>query len=86
MTPFDWQDPFRLQDQLSAEEQLIADSAAAFAQDVLRPRVDDMYANEGVAPELFGLFGEAGLLGARYRRPMVGQKRATLATALSRVK
>ena len=64
MTPFDWQDPFRLQDQLSAEEQLIADSAAAFAQDVLRPRVDDMYANEGVAPELFGFFGEAGLLGA----------------------
>jgi len=64
MTPFDWQDPFRLQDQLSAEEQLIADSAAAFAQDVLRPRVDDMYANEGVAPELFAQFGEAGLLGA----------------------
>ena len=64
MTPFDWQDPFRLQEQLSAEEQLIADSAAAFAQDVLRPRVDDMYANEGVAPELFAQFGEAGLLGA----------------------
>ena len=64
MTPFDWQDPFRLQDQLSAEEQLIADSAAAFAQEVLRPRVDDMYANEGVAPELFAQFGEAGLLGA----------------------
>ena len=64
MTPFDWQDPFRLQDQLSAEEQLIADSAAAFAQDVLRPLVDDMYANEGVAPGLFAHFGEAGLLGA----------------------
>ena len=64
MTPFDWQDPFRLQDQLSAEEQLIADSAAAFAQDVLRPLVDDMYANEGVAPGLFAQFGEAGLLGA----------------------
>ena len=64
MTPFDWQDPFRLQDQLSAEEQLIADSAAAFAQDILRPCVDDMYANEGVAPELFAQFGEAGLLGA----------------------
>ena len=64
MTPFDWQDPFRIQDQLSAEEQLIADSAAAFAQDVLRPRVDDMYANEGVAPELFAQFGEAGVLGA----------------------
>jgi len=64
MTPFDWQDPFRIQDQLTAEEQLIADSAAAFAQDVLRPRVDDMYANEGVAPELFGQFGAAGLLGA----------------------
>lgn len=64
MTPFDWQDPFRIQDQLTAEEQLIADSAAAFAQDVLRPRVDDMYVNEGVAPELFGQFGAAGLLGA----------------------
>jgi len=63
MTPFDWRDPFHFRDQLSGEEQLIADTASAFAREHLEPRVDEMYANEGVDPKIFELLGGAGLLG-----------------------
>ena len=63
MIPFDWQDPFLLEAQLSEDERMIKQSAAAFAEAELRGRVDDMYMNEGVAPELFPMMGQAGLLG-----------------------
>jgi len=63
MTPFDWRDPFHFRDQLSGEEQLIAETASAFAREHLEPRVDEMYANEGVDPKIFELLGGAGLLG-----------------------
>ena len=58
-----WQDPFRLDDQLTDEERMIRDSAAAFAAAELQTRVEDMYMNEGVEPGLFRLMGQAGLLG-----------------------
>ena len=57
MAAFDWRDPFFLDSQLSAEERMIQASAAAFAQAELAPRVQDMYENEGIAPELFALMG-----------------------------
>ena len=60
---FNWQDPFRLDDQLTDEERMIRDSAAAFAAAELQTRVEDMYMNEGVEPGLFRLMGQAGLLG-----------------------
>ena len=63
MIPFDWQDPFLLDAQLTEDERMIKQSAAAFAETELRGRVDDMYMNEGVAPELFPMMGQAGLLG-----------------------
>ena len=63
MIPFDWQDPFLLDAQLTEDERMIKQSAAAFAEAELRGRVDDMYMNEGVAPELFPMMGQAGLLG-----------------------
>ena len=63
MIPFDWQDPFLLDYQLTEDERMIKQSAAAFAEAELRSRVDDMYMNEGVAPELFPMMGQAGLLG-----------------------
>ena len=63
MIPFDWQDPFLLDTQLTEDERMIKQSAAAFAEAELRGRVDDMYMNEGVAPELFPMMGQAGLLG-----------------------
>ncbi|MEM7752510.1 MAG: acyl-CoA dehydrogenase [Pseudomonadota bacterium] len=60
---FDWEDPFRLVDQLEEDERLISDAARTFAQTKLLPRVTDAYANETIAPELFAEMGEAGLLG-----------------------
>lgn len=63
MSDFDWQDPFLLSDQLSEEERMIQKTAAQFAARELAPRVEDMYLNEGVAPELFPAMGAAGLLG-----------------------
>ena len=64
MAPFDWTDPFRLEDQLSEDERMIRDAAHAFAQSELQPRVQAAYRSEVDAPELFPLFGQAGLLGA----------------------
>jgi glutaryl-CoA dehydrogenase len=64
MTPFDWQDPFGLDAQLSEDERMIRDAAHAFAQSELQPRVIEAFANEIDAPELFPLMGRAGLLGA----------------------
>ncbi len=63
MQPFVWDDPFLLESQLEEDERLIRDSAAAFAAEHLLPRVENAYMNETVAPELFGLMGETGLLG-----------------------
>ena len=61
---FDWADPFRLQDQLSDEERMISEAAAAFAADKLAPRVQDDYLEERVDPTIFRDMGAAGLLGA----------------------
>jgi glutaryl-CoA dehydrogenase len=64
MAAFDWADPFQLEDQLSDDERMIRDSAHAFAQEQLQPRVIEAYRNERAAPELFPMMGEMGLLGA----------------------
>ncbi|MEM1351751.1 MAG: acyl-CoA dehydrogenase [Pseudomonadota bacterium] len=61
--PFDWADPFRLSDQLTEDERMIRDSAAAYAAQKLQPRVIDAYAEERVEPEVFREMGEMGLLG-----------------------
>ncbi len=42
---------------------MIRDTAAAFAQDKLRPRVDRAYLDEHTDPAIFREMGEAGLLG-----------------------
>lgn len=61
---FTWDDPLRLESQLSEDERMLRDAAHAFAQDVLQPRVIEAYRDEVAAPELFPLMGKAGLLGA----------------------
>ena len=63
MVPFDWADPFNLDDQLTGEERMIRDAARGFAQGTLQPRVIEGFGKELDAPELFPLMGEAGLLG-----------------------
>ncbi|MEB8386115.1 acyl-CoA dehydrogenase [Rhodobacteraceae bacterium KMM 6894] len=63
LSSFDWEDPFRLNDQLEEDERMIAESARTFAQEKLQPRIIKAYAEETVAPELFAEMGEMGLLG-----------------------
>ena len=60
---FDWQDPFRLNDQLQEDERMIADSARTYAQDKLQTRVKQAYAEEQTDPEIFREMGAMGLLG-----------------------
>ncbi len=61
--PFNWSDPFLIDDQLSDEERMIRESAAAFAADRLLPRVESAYLNEDTDPEIFREMGQNGLLG-----------------------
>ena len=63
LNSFEWSDPFRLSDQLSEEERMIAESARSFAQESLQPRVIDAYREERVEPEIFKEMGLMGLLG-----------------------
>ncbi|MEO1731447.1 MAG: acyl-CoA dehydrogenase [Pseudomonadota bacterium] len=63
MVPFNWEDPFDLETQLTEDERMIRDAANAFAQTELQPRVIEAFRNEVDAPELFPLMGQAGMLG-----------------------
>ena len=60
---FDWQDPFRLEDQLSEEERMLRDAARDYAQGRLQPRVIAAYRDEVADPGIFREMGEMGLLG-----------------------
>ncbi|MBP7338699.1 acyl-CoA dehydrogenase [Niveispirillum sp.] len=60
---FHWDDAFLLNDQLTEEERLIRDSAHAFAQEKLRPRVRQAFEKEQTDPAIFAEMGEMGLLG-----------------------
>ncbi|MEM9392514.1 MAG: acyl-CoA dehydrogenase [Pseudomonadota bacterium] len=63
MGTFDWEDPFRLEDQLTEDERLLRDGAKAFTEDKLAHRIVKAYREAEVAPEIFSEMGEAGLLG-----------------------
>ncbi|MDO5630209.1 MAG: acyl-CoA dehydrogenase [Paracoccus sp. (in: a-proteobacteria)] len=58
-----WDDPFLLNDQLTEDERMIRDSAAAYAQNRLQPRVRDAYRREETDPAIFAEMGDLGLLG-----------------------
>ena len=57
---FDWEDPFRLELQLTEEERMLRDAARAYAQDRLQPRAVAAYRDEVTDPQIFR---EMGLLG-----------------------
>jgi len=61
---FKWDDPLLLDQQLSEEERMIRDTAAAYAQDKLAPRVLEAFRHERTDPTIFCEMGELGLLGA----------------------
>ncbi|HRO12435.1 MAG TPA: acyl-CoA dehydrogenase [Amaricoccus sp.] len=60
---FDWEDPLRLEDQLTEEERMLRDAARAYAQDRLQPRVTAAFRDEVTDPAIFREMGEMGLLG-----------------------
>ncbi|MDT0498234.1 acyl-CoA dehydrogenase [Algiphilus sp. W345] len=61
--PFQWDDPLSLEDQLSAEERLIRDSARAYCEGSLMPRVLESFRHERTEAAIFREMGELGLLG-----------------------
>ncbi len=63
LSSFQWDDAFLLESQLEEDERLIRDSARAYAQEKLQPRVIDAYREETTDPGIFAEMGEMGLLG-----------------------
>ncbi|WP_240008529.1 acyl-CoA dehydrogenase [Pseudaquidulcibacter saccharophilus] len=60
---FNWEDPFLFEQQLTDEEKMIRDSANAYCQSALQPRVRDAFRKEYTDPAIFTEMGELGLLG-----------------------
>ena len=60
---FNWEDPFRLAQQLTDDERLVSDTARQYAQGQLAPRVQQAYRDESTDPAIFREMGELGLLG-----------------------
>ncbi|MDI3336822.1 acyl-CoA dehydrogenase [Defluviimonas aestuarii] len=63
LSRFDWEDAFRMEDQLTEEERMLRDGARAYAAEKLQPRVTEAYREEKTDPEIFREMGEMGLLG-----------------------
>lgn len=61
---FNWQDPFHLDSMLTDEERMIRDSAHAYCQEKLMPRVLTANREERFDREIMTEMGELGLLGA----------------------
>src|SRR5215213_2051133 len=62
--PFDWEDPFFLDDQLTEEEVAIRDAARDYCQDKLMPRVLEANRHEKFDREIMTEMGELGFLGS----------------------
>ena len=60
---FHWDDPLLLEQQLTADERMVRDAAAAYAQEKLQPRVLDAFRNENFDGAIFREMGELGLFG-----------------------
>ena len=62
--PFDWEDPFAIDDQLDDHERMVRDTAETYAQEELQPRVTEAYLNEHFDRDILREMGALGLLGA----------------------
>ena len=60
---FDWPDPFGLDAQLSEDERMVRDTANAYTQEKLAPRIIEAFREEKTDPEIFREMGALGLLG-----------------------
>ena len=64
MQAIQWDDPLLLDNQLTDEEKLIRDSARAYCQDKLQPRVLSGFRNESFDRAIMNELGALGLLGS----------------------
>ncbi len=64
MKPIKWDDPFLIDEQLTADERLIQDSARSYCTDNLAPRAQDAHRREVFHREILSEMGELGMLGA----------------------
>ncbi|MBL8464807.1 MAG: acyl-CoA dehydrogenase family protein, partial [Thauera sp.] len=61
---FNWDDPLLLDLQLTETERMVRDTARAYSQDKLLPRVQEAFRHEKTDAAIFREMGELGLLGA----------------------
>ena len=61
---FKWDDPFLIDDLLTDDERMIRDTARAYAQEKLQPRIRDWNRTESFDPVVMREMGELGFLGA----------------------
>jgi len=61
--PFQWDDPFDLDSQLTEEERMVRDSANEFCQETLMPQILEANRNESFNPQIIRQFGQLGMLG-----------------------
>jgi glutaryl-CoA dehydrogenase len=61
---FNWEDPLLIDTQLTEEERMVRDSAHAYAQGKLMPRIQEAFRHERTDRAIFNEMGELGLLGA----------------------
>ena len=60
---FQWDDPFLLEEQLSDDERMVRDTARAYCQEKLMPRVRDSHRHERFDREVMNEMGALGFLG-----------------------
>ena len=61
---FKWDDPLLLDAELTEEERMVRETAHAYAQDKLMPRITEAFRHEKTDPAIFAEMGALGLLGA----------------------
>jgi glutaryl-CoA dehydrogenase len=61
---FSWEDPLLIEDQLTDEERMVRDSARAYAQDKLMPRVLQAHREERFDSAIMNEMGQLGFLGS----------------------
>lgn len=61
--PFQWEDPLRIEDQLTEDERMVRQAAQRYCYHQLLPRVTLAFRNETTDPAIFREMGELGLLG-----------------------
>ncbi|HUP30448.1 MAG TPA: acyl-CoA dehydrogenase [Usitatibacter sp.] len=61
---FSWQDPLLLDQQLTEDERMVRDSARAYCQEKLMPRVVEAHRHERFDREIFNEMGALGFLGS----------------------